>query len=204
MSTRIRSLGAAARVSLALLCSASLGLGTLACTDDGEGMDGETDPAGTAGSTATATDGADGTSSGAAPFDEAEVIEQGSQYATMLVQINADPFPSQHGLAATVNVFVDPANADLYRMLDPAAPAELDFPEGALVVKEHLDADGNPDGFLMMYQGPDGYDPDAHDWFWARVDGTGATKETGAVGFCIDCHAQAPGHIIGVAMDNRR
>lgn len=177
-----------------------LGLATLACTDDGEGTEGqETGAAETADS-----ESGSGDTIGASPFDEAEVIELGGRYATELVQINTDPFPSQHGLAAAVNVFVDPANADLYRTLDPAAPAELDFPEGALIVKEHLDADGNADGYLLMYQGPDDYAPAAHDWFWARVDGTGTTQETGEVGFCISCHAQAPGHIIGVATDNQR
>lgn len=189
MNSLSPSFRAAARVSAIFVaftaCSA------LACA--GDGMDDETGAA-----------SSDGSTTDTPPFDEAEVIEQASQYATALVQINDQPFPSQHGLAATVNVFVDAANADLYRMLDPAAPTDLDFPEGALIVKEHLDADGAPDGYLMMYQGPEGYDPDANDWFWARVDGTGATKETGAVVFCIDCHAQAPAHIIGVATDNRR
>jgi len=167
--------------------------------------DGETDAAETGAAETSATGSADEASSGGSPaIDEAAVIEQASQYATALVQINDQPFDSQHGLADTVNVFVDATNAELYRTLDPAAPADLDFPEGALVVKEHLDADGNPDGFLLMYQGPDGYAPDASDWFWARVDGSGTTQETGQVGFCIGCHAQAPGHILGVATDNRR
>lgn len=186
------------RSTQALALLSLVALAAPACADDGGSGDGDT------GTSATgASDGAD-ESTGQAPFDEAEVIQQAGQYATALVQINDTPFASQHGLADTVNVFVDAANADLYRTLDPAAPADIDFPEGALVVKEHLDADGNPDGYLMMYQGPDGYAPDANDWFWARVDGTGATKETGAVGFCISCHAQAPAHIIGVATDNRR
>lgn len=195
MSTRDRSArrGRAPLVSISLLALA------LACGDDGSASDGDT------GGTETGTsDGADGASTGQPPFDEAEVIEQASQYATALVQINDVSFASQHGLADTVNVFVDAANADLYRTLDPAAPADIDFPAGALIVKEHLDADGNPDGFLMMYQGPDGYAPEASDWFWARVDGSGATQETGQVGFCISCHAQAPAHIIGVETDNRR
>jgi Cytochrome P460 len=191
MSTR----DPAARAALVLLS-----LLVVACGDDDPASDGgETTAAET-----SATDGADGVSTGEPPFDEAEVIEQAGQYATALVQINDTPFASQHGLAASVNVFVDAANAELYRTLDPAAPADLDFPEGALIVKEHLDADGNQAGYLMMYQGPDGYAPEANDWFWARVDASGATQETGAVGFCISCHAQAPAHIIGVETDNRR
>jgi Cytochrome P460 len=196
--SRDRHPRAAARASLALW--SSLALLPLACAGDGDGMDDDE----TGSSASEGSGGADGASSGDAPFDEAEVIEQAGQYATALVQINDQPFGSQHGLADTVNVYVDAANADLYRTLDPAAPADIDFPEGALIVKEHLAADGSADGYLMMYQGPDGYAPDANDWFWARVDGSGATQETGAVAFCISCHAQAPAHILGVATDNRR
>ncbi len=170
-----------------------LGLLLAACGDDGA-----------PGSDTGAASGTDGASTGEAPFDEAEVIEQGGQYANALVQINDTSFTSQHGLAATVNVFVDPAAADLYRTLDPEAPVALAFPEGTLIVKEHLDAGGNQSGYLMMYRGPEGYNPDGSDWFWARVDGAGATQETGAVGFCISCHAAAPGHVFGVATDNRR
>lgn len=187
MKSLISSARAAARACSTFLAIAACS--ALACADDGQDDE-------TAGS-------ADSTSS-APPFDEAEVIEQASQYATALEQINDQPFSSQHGLASAVNVFVDAANAELYRTLDPSAPADIDFPEGALIVKEHLDADGAPDGFLLMYQGPDGYDPDASDWFWARIDGAGATQETGSVTFCIDCHSQAPAHILGVATDNRR
>lgn len=171
-----------------------------ACADDAGSTEDETGAVGTA---ATAEAGSADGSGEPAPFDEAEVIEQAGQYATALVQINDTSFPSQHGLAATVNVFVDAAAADLYRTLDPAAPTEVDFPEGTLIVKEHLDADGAEDGYLLMYRGPEGYDPDASDWFWARVDGSGTTQETGAVGFCIGCHAQVAGHVFGVETDNR-
>lgn len=188
------------RFSLALALIPSL----FACGDDGSGM-GET---GAATSMAT-SDGSSGTaavdeSTGEpAPFDEAEVIQRAHMFATELVKINVDPFPSAHGLADTVNVHVDAGAADLYRTIDPEAPAELDFPEGTLVVKEHLNTEGAYDGFLMMYQGPEGYDPDNRDWFFARIDGTGATRETGAVGFCIGCHVPSPSFLFGVPADNQ-
>lgn len=168
------------------------------------GDDGGTPAAESGGATGTASDGADGSSTAGAGFDEAEVIEAASQYATAMVQINDTSFGSQHGLAASVNVFVDTATADLYRTLDPAAPAELAFPEGALIVKEHLDADGGVLGFNLMYRAAEGYNPEGSDWYWARVDASGVAAESGTIGYCIACHAAAPSHIFGVATDNRR
>lgn len=183
---------------LAVLFLATLCCSAAACGDDAGTSGDETGAVGSSGSGGASSTGEP------APFDEAEVIEQAGQYATELVRINAQPFPSQHGLASTVNVFVDAAAADLYRAIDPAAPTEVDFPEGTLLVKEHLDAEGSPDGYLLMVRGPEGYAPEASDWFWARVDGSGTTQETGAVGFCIGCHAAVAGHVFGVETDNRR
>lgn len=187
----------------AALCVALLTVSLPACSDEPGSTEADTDAVGTAGS--AGSDGADGSSSGEpSPIDEAEVLERAAQYATELVQINDQPFASQHGLASTVNVFVDPAAADLYGMLDPAAPAELDFPEGTLLVKEHLDDAGDPSGYTLMVRGPEGYAPEASDWYWARVDGSGMVAESGAVDFCIACHSAAPGHVFGVETDNRR
>lgn len=174
-----------------------LGLG--ACTED---PDGSGDDGGGSGDAAS-TGAADDSSGSAAAFDEAEVIEQAGRYATELVKINDQPFPSQHGLAATVNVYVDAAAADAYRTLDPAAPADVEFAEGTLIVKEHLSDEGAYDGYLLMYRGPEGYSPEGGDWFWARVDGSDTVQETGAVGFCIGCHQPAPGWAFGVEADNQ-
>ncbi|MCA9710488.1 MAG: hypothetical protein KDK70_31900 [Myxococcales bacterium] len=169
-----------------------MSLASVACGDDG----------GAGGSSSTASD----ESTGDAPFDEAAVIEQAGTFATTLVKINAMPFPSQHGLADMVNVYVDAGAADLYRALALAAPVEVDLPEGTLLVKEHLDMAGAYDGYLMMYRGPAGYAPETDDWFWARIDGSGTTQETGpsgAVNFCIGCHTSAPSFVFGVAADNK-
>lgn len=143
-------------------------------------------------------------SSGEPPaFDEAEVIAQAGMYATELVQINEVAFASQHGLADTVNVFINPEAAELYRSLDPEDPADVVFPEGTVVVKEHLDPAGAFDGYLLMYRGPDEYEPEGGNWFWARVDGSLTTQETGAVGFCIGCHQPSPSFLFGVPADNQ-
>lgn len=139
-------------------------------------------------------------------FDETAVLELAAGYATDLEQINATPFGSQHGLADTVNVFITPEHAAAFETLDPAAPSLVEFVEGTLIVKEHLDGDGAYDGYLLMYKAPEGYNPDAADWYWARVAANGNTPNTGTVGFCINCHAQVAdtGYVFGVETDNRQ
>lgn len=179
-------------MKLRFVLASSLLFGLFACGDDAGGADGTDGTAGTADSSGTAAE----------PFDEAEVIERGAMFATELVKINDQPFPSLHGLANTVNVYVDAGAADLYRTLDPEAPVEVALPEGTLIVKEHLNEEGAYDGYLMMYRGPVGYS-DSGDWFWARIDGAGATQETGQVGFCIGCHTPAPSFVFGVEADNQ-
>lgn len=169
----------------------------IACGDDGGGGEGSDESGDSGGS---------GDSTGTAPFDEAEIIAQGGMYATELVKINAQPFSSMHGLADTVNVYVNAEAEALFRTLDPAAPTEVALPEGTLVVKEHLDAQGAYDGYLMMYRGPEGYAPETNDWFWARIDGNGVAQDTGPSGpvdYCIGCHMPAPSFVFGVEAGNQ-
>lgn len=151
------------------------------------------------------SEGSEG-SSGDSAFDEDAVLALAAAYATDLEQINATPFGSQHGLADTVNVFVTPEHAAAFDTLDPAAPSLVEFVEGTLIVKEHLDGDGAYDGYLLMYKAPEGYNPDAADWYWARVTASGNAPNTGTVGFCINCHAQVAetGYVFGVETDNRQ
>lgn len=181
----------------ALLLVSSVLLPLAGCPVDDDGDDGG-DDAGA--STGMADDGSTGE---AALFDEAEVIAAAADYETSLTKINAEPFASQHGLAATVNVYVSSDVADLYRGIDPDAPAEVAVPEGTLVVKEHLDGDGAFAGFTMMYRGPDGYDAAGGDWFWALVNAEGATQLSGSLGSCIGCHQPASSFLFGVPADNQ-
>jgi hypothetical protein len=148
-------------------------------------------------------DGADSTGGG--PVDEDAELSRAAGYESF-TQVNATPFPSQHGLASTVNVFVSDDARAAYETIDPAnRMAFPPFAAGAMLVKEHLDAAGAKDGYLVMLKAPSGYDPEGSDWWWARVDGAGMPQETGKVGFCKDCHAQVAdfGHVFGVALDNR-
>ena len=93
----------------------------------------------------------------------------------------------------------------MYKTIDPDNPSEITLPEGMLVVKEHLDAEGQPSGYTMMYKGPPGTNADTEDWWFARVGADGNLKESGAPGFCVGCHsvAEETDWLFGVPLDNR-
>lgn len=154
-------------------------------------------------SSAASTD-ADSGSTGAAAFDTGAVLVRAMAYESELVRINATSRASQHGLADTVDMWVAPEIVELYRSLDPdAAGAIVKFPDGALLVKTHKDADGVVVGSTIMANG----DPDSTSggWWWARIGSDGMPAETGQVGFCIGCHqaVEAEGWVFGVPLDNR-
>jgi hypothetical protein len=179
----------------------------LGCGDDGGGSaetgGGTTMPATTDGE--GSSEAMDGSSSGGGGID-ADAIKMMADGYTGFEQINAMASSSQHGNASTVNWWVPSEFAAMYRMVDPAAPAAIAFPEGTLVVKEHLDDADAPDGYTMMYKGPAGSNAEANDWWFARVGADGELKENGAVGFCMACHSavQQSDFIYGVPLDNRQ
>ncbi|MGH1343132.1 MAG: hypothetical protein ACRBN8_16360 [Nannocystales bacterium] len=143
---------------------------------------------------------------GPAEIDEAAVQAMAADFAS-LTQVSDVPLGSQHGLADTVTFYVADDVLDLYLTIDPDDPSEVTFPEGALIVKENLDANGESAGFFAMYKGPEGYDPSGNDWYWLRVDEEGAVGDSGPVGFCKDCHgagsAAVSDYVFGVPLDNR-
>ena len=154
--------------------------------DEGEGSAGESETVGEAG------------------IDEDAVVAQAVDYANF-EQISA-PAPSAHGLADTVVVWVPPAFAAEYRAVDPDdADASAAFAPGTLFVKEHLDAEGTPAGMTIMYKGPEGYDPDNGDWWWAQADVDGTLNDAGAVGYCIACHSPREGAdwVFGIPADEQ-
>lgn len=184
--SRTFSLAASA---LALCMSAT------ACDEDGsedtmpaDTDAGETEPAG-----------------GEQSVDEDAVRAAADDYPTM-TRVSDEPVASAHSLADTVVFYADDDVVDLYLTIDPDAPSEVTFPEGALLVKENLDANGNSDGYFAMYKAFEGYDPEGNDWYWLRVDGAGEVGNAGAVGFCKDCHgggASVSDFVYGVPLDNR-
>lgn len=140
-------------------------------------------------------------------IDADAVLARALRFADELERVTAMSQPSQHGLADTVHVWVEPDAAASFRMLDPAADEGTDvaFPPGTLFVKEHLDADGVDVGLTIMFRGPEGYAPDSADWWWGRTNAAGVLQDEGQVGFCIGCHAgaNAEAYVFGVASDNQ-
>jgi hypothetical protein len=139
--------------------------------------------------------------------DADAVLSRALDYREALERVTAASAPSQHGLADTVHVWIDPSASSSYRALDPASDESSDvaFPEDTLFVKEHLDADGTPAGLTLMFRGADGYAPESADWWWGRTNAAGALQDEGQVGFCIDCHAgaNAEAYVFGVVANNQ-
>ena len=146
--------------------------------------------------------------------DGAMVVEQALGY-TNFTKINAAATGSQHGLADTVNYWVPAEYAELYRTVAPDDPnqAAVTFPQGTLLVKEHLDSGGATTGLTLMYKAPVGFDPDHNDWWWGLAefeDGMykGSLSQEGAASVCYGCHEGQPNatltdFVVGVALTNR-
>lgn len=169
----------------------------------------DTDPGSTSmgGSTTQGGSGVDPDSSSGAPMlDEDAIIEMANAYATDMVRVTAEPQTSEHTVADSVHFYVQADIQDLYLSIDPENPTAVTFEEGALLVKENFDADGNPDGYFAMYKAFEGYDPEGNDWYWLRANGSGGTPNMGKVGFCKNCHgsrAAVSDLVFGVPTDNR-
>lgn len=169
-------------------------------SDDGEG---DEEVGETAGDDQSETE-----TEGGAEVDEAAVLAEIAGYRDNFVLINAAPFMSQHG-PAMVNVYVNAANADQYRTIDPAdhAGTATTFPEGTLVVKENIDEMGNPTGGTAMYKGPAGYNPDNNDWWFGMGDLLGSNLEASGPDLmgCLGCHDPLTDtdFLVGVAPDQQ-
>lgn len=187
--------------ALAVL-TASLGVGCLAPDRAPRESMGEGSEVGETSAEASAEASAEDESG----LDPEVVLERALNYATELVQVNDTPLPGTHGDAALVNYFSAPENEQLFRTIDPEMTTQsVSFIEGAMFVKEHLDADGTMIGLTVMQKARPGYDPGNGDWWWARVS-EGRVTHQGKVGFCADCHVmvQNTDYVYGVPLDNRR
>ena len=194
-----------------LLIAAPLTVLLAACAGDDGGQsrdDEQGDSEADDGSEADADSGADddGTDTGEEPaVDEQAVVEQALGYADF-ERINAEPLPSLHGLAELVNIWVPAELADDYRALDPEDDEQqASFPAGALIVKEHLDASGEPVGMTLMFKAEPGYDPERRDWWWGGAQLDGTLTASGRVDFCIGCHSprSSADWLFGVASDDQ-
>lgn len=130
--------------------------------------------------------------SGEPEVDQDAILAQAMAYEQELMLLTPEPEQSEtHSDAASVRVWGSPSAAELFGSIDPDDPTqEVSFREGDMFVKEHFDEAGEVNGLTVMFKGPEGYDPSARDWYWARIRGDELTH-TGRVQWCIDCHEAA-------------
>jgi hypothetical protein len=105
-------------------------------------------------------------------------------------KLSAEPFPSEHGSAAFVDVYVSPDHVDAFTSL------EGDMPQGMAIVKAaYGDAGGAPgelEALTVMAKMEPGYDPEHGDWYYGVLDPSGATAmQQGKLQMCIGCHEGA-------------
>ena len=164
------------RILLSLVCIGGL----LGCSDD---------EAGTGGAGGDGGDGTGGSGGGGqVTVDDAAISQQAAGYA-QLTKVNQAPFMSaQHDGMPMVNVYVNGVGAAEYAKVPMGAAS---FPEGTLIVKEMLDAQGQPMMLTAMYKAPEGYDPTNRDWWWGMLMPNGTPAQSGSVGkiaMCNGCH----------------
>jgi len=189
-------------LAAAALTTASLAAG--AC-DSG---DGDTDA--TAGTTAGCpgtsagcpgtSAGCPGTTAGCPGVDEAMILSEVMAYdAGKYTQVNLDRIDNTEHMAGKVDIWVPNDLVSDYYTIDPAdySSANVTFPAGALIIKKHYSDADAPEGWTVMYKADAGYNPDAGDWWWARVLEDGTFGEADGVPIkgiwqsCIGCHTPA-------------
>ena len=73
-----------------------------------------------------------------------------------------------------------------------AAQDPAGVPFGSILVKENFSANDRATlESTTVMQRIEGYDPDNHDWFWARFTAGGELTHSGQVAMCADCHFDA-------------
>ena len=90
------------------------------------------------------------------------------------------PGQSPHGLYH--KIYIHP-------YLSKALPVlEGQLPDGSIVVKVNMDTNENITAYTIMAK-VKGYNPEANDWFWAKLDAEGNEQVSGKVSPCIECHS---------------
>lgn len=131
-------------------------------------------------------------------YEPDEVIAAAIEYATQLERLDLEPVPSIHlDMEGFGEFYANEAAATVFRTIDgPMATATVEFPQGALLVKNNLDANGDPRGALsILAKFEAGYNPQSNDWFFAVVtfEGEVINDIVGKgvkVYACYDCHSQ--------------
>jgi hypothetical protein len=126
------------------------------------------------------------------PVDVDAVLEQSADYLSTHELANPTPVLGSHG--AMMQVWLQPEHLAAYLSIIPSPRPELEFPEGTLIVKEHLDLDNGAAVIetTIMYKGPAGYNPEGGGWWYAKLDADGEVLISGTdLPNCVDCHASA-------------
>lgn len=166
-----------------------LAVGAGGCDADSTGSEvGETGAGAGSASGTEAEAGATGDEAGEPEVDARAVAQLVAQYETF-VRLTQRPISSAHGLADTIHVWARSSDVESYEAASAGDP--VDFAEGALIVKEQFDADGALSSLTVMYKGPQGYAPEAGDWWWGFFGADLSLQNGGRIGACIDCHQRA-------------
>ncbi len=195
-----------------ILAAVALTTGSLAAVGCDSG-DGDTDD--TSGETTGTSAGCPGTSAGCpgtsagcpGAVDEDMILQEVMAFdAGSYTKVNLNPEnPTQHA-ATEVDIWVPNDLTGDYYSIDPAdyASANVSFAEGTILIKKHF-TDGAGDGWTVMYKAGEGYNADAGDWWWGRVDEGGTYLVSGVVDTCIGCHSVAgdpADWVRGIAAEN--
>jgi hypothetical protein len=131
-------------------------------------------------------------------YEPDQIIAEAIAFATEFERLDAGPIASLHGMMDGFGeIWANEKAAAVFRSIDGSDPtATAEFPRGSILVKNNLDADGEPKGMLtILAKFEAGYSDETKDWFFAAVDPQGQVINdlvgSGTeVYFCYDCHSQ--------------
>ena len=130
------------------------------------------------------------------PKTDEELLELASNYWDDMNRITATAEHSDHTGEPWINVWISDTGESEFRALEPqVSDPDLTFPVGTFLLKEQdMENDGVVDSYTMMYKQPEGYNPDAGDWWWAVTDADfnvmmDLVGNGSEVTFCGECHS---------------
>lgn len=87
---------------------------------------------------------------------------------------------SPHGDLHTV--YIHPILFDALPIKDKVVP------DGGMIIKCNMNAEKEIVAFTVMAK-VEGYNPEANDWFWAKMSKDGEVEAEGKIKGCIECHS---------------
>lgn len=138
----------------------------------------------------------------AVEIDESAVLSAVAGYrtASQFAHVSGDAYASALGATSYIELFANTTAADSYRLIAPEVSGSGSVvPEGGVIVREVLDANGTAQRLTVMAKGPAGYNPALGDWFFAvtTLDGTPIVEDgvarSGRLADCYSCHVPRMG-----------